>query len=313
MIYQGTCLADILDCPKGNHGTYGQCSSGQICCFGPNPVSTGGSGTPSVTTTQAPSAHTMCQDLFGGTCLPDANNCPAGNHITVSFCGFRETCCFGPHSVSGSGGSGSGSTSGPATTLSGQSCGISMVNSNNRIVGGTEALSHEFPWQVSLMYNGHHMCGGTLIDAQWVLSAAHCFENTYRDQWRVAVGLHDKSTIYQRNYLAVMHVYSHANFDTTGANDNDIALLKLERPVDISGREVRTACLPSANENFDNQMCVVSGWGSRVEDGNSQRYLQKVSLPVLRNDLCNYWMGRNVVRPSMMCAGVRQGGKDACQ
>ena len=58
----------------------------------------------------------------------------------------------------------------------------------DRIVGGQDASS-EIPWQVSVragndMYNtggfliassGSHWCGGTILDAKTILSAAHCF------------------------------------------------------------------------------------------------------------------------------------------
>uniref|UniRef100_A0A670YCK3 Peptidase S1 domain-containing protein n=1 Tax=Pseudonaja textilis TaxID=8673 RepID=A0A670YCK3_PSETE len=46
---------------------------------------------------------------------------------------------------------------------------------SGRIVGGTEASASKWPWQVSLQYGSAHICGGTIIDAQWVLTAAHCF------------------------------------------------------------------------------------------------------------------------------------------
>lgn len=45
---------------------------------------------------------------------------------------------------------------------------------SNRIFGGTETTIDMIPWQVSLRYNSKHHCGGAIIAAQWVLTAAHC-------------------------------------------------------------------------------------------------------------------------------------------
>lgn len=63
-------------------------------------------------------------------------------------------------------------------------CGVPPITPNtifgggDRMVGGESVVPNSWPWQVSLqtMYsepNGH-FCGGTLLNAQWVLTASHC-------------------------------------------------------------------------------------------------------------------------------------------
>jgi len=305
----------------------------------------------------------VCHNSYGGQCLNSLSQCPPGSHVSFSYCGFLQVCCYSSHSVPTHTGSSSGS-SGASTShgdpscvdlhpscpswaatgecssnpsymlhnckaacgqcssaaaavthapVSSEQCGVSTVNSGTKIVGGVVATAHEFPWQVSLMYNGQHMCGGTLIDKQWVVSAAHCFENTHRELWHVALGLHDAHHIARSNYLKVNHIYVHGSFNSHNNNGNDIALMQLEKPVDISGADVRTACLPQAHESFDGDVCTVTGWGSQYEDGPVQQFLHKVNVPIITNSQCSYYVGSGLISSTNICAGVQQGGKDACQ
>lgn len=49
-----------------------------------------------------------------------------------------------------------------------------LPEQNSRIVGGSLTTIDQYPYQVSLRSSGTHICGGSIISADWVLTAAHC-------------------------------------------------------------------------------------------------------------------------------------------
>uniref|UniRef100_A0A672JSU2 Peptidase S1 domain-containing protein n=1 Tax=Salarias fasciatus TaxID=181472 RepID=A0A672JSU2_SALFA len=193
------------------------------------------------------------------------------------------------------------------------SCGIAPMNT--RIVGGEDAPPGSWPWQVSLQRFGSHVCGGSLINREWVMSAAHCFSSTSTARWMISLG---RENLEGRNpnevSRNVSRIILHPGYDRR-RNDNDIALLRLSSPVTFTDY-IRPVCLAASESVFNNGTdSWVTGWGA-FKEGVFLPFpgtLQEVEVPVLGNRQCNCLNGVGRITDNMICAGVLAGGKDSCQ
>jgi len=186
------------------------------------------------------------------------------------------------------------------------------------IVGGRESRPGENPWQVSLLRpSGSHFCGGIIINEDWVLTAAHCVEYQSASRVRVTVGEHDRSAIDNpsRTILGVSEIIEHEMYDVLADFDADIALLKLSSKITFS-EDVQPVCPPERNNDYVDNTCTVSGWGTLSSGGGFlPKVLQQVNLPIPTNADCQRSIGVWYdITDGMICAGnIPENEKDSCQ
>ncbi|XP_077068338.1 trypsin-like isoform X1 [Siphateles boraxobius] len=189
---------------------------------------------------------------------------------------------------------------------------------NNKIVGGQDASAGSWPWQVSIqsVNFGGHFCGGSLINKDWVLSAAHCFQSSPMGTIEIYLGLQSQSgsnTYEEVEHRTASQFINHPNYNNP-SDDNDIALLQLSSSVTISDY-IRPVCLAATGSVFAaGTESWVTGWGM-LQDGGTQipDILQEVMIPIVSNSDCDNAYGGGITS-NMICAGLlNQGGKDSCQ
>ncbi|XP_012921316.2 complement factor D [Heterocephalus glaber] len=188
---------------------------------------------------------------------------------------------------------------------------VCAAQPRGRILGGQEAEAHARPYMASVQVDGRHLCGGVLLSAQWVLSAAHCLEEA-EGKVQVLLGAHSLSQPEPSKRLynvsrAVPHPDSGP--DTI---DHDLLLLQLPEPAAL-GPAVRP--LPLQREDRDvapGTLCDVAGWGVVSHAGRRPDRLQHVRLKVVDRATCNLRPHHDgAVTKQMMCAESNR--RDSCK
>ncbi len=192
------------------------------------------------------------------------------------------------------------------------SCACSAAN---RIVGGEQASKGQFPWQAALVSVGGKQpwCGGSLLSENWVVTAAHCTfdENSNNPSLEVLLGAHNwKRNRPRAQRRKAIQIINHPDYNPNTL-ENDISLIKLDSPVNCKKR-VSGVCL-ATSQPLAGTNVTVSGWGTLKSGGSQPKKLMHVTVPVVGHSQCNNWYGGQIDEPSMICAGLKEGGKDSCQ
>uniref|UniRef100_A0A7M4FKZ5 Chymotrypsin-like elastase family member 2A n=1 Tax=Crocodylus porosus TaxID=8502 RepID=A0A7M4FKZ5_CROPO len=186
-------------------------------------------------------------------------------------------------------------------------CGMpAFIPIASRVVGGENAKPHSWPWQVSLQIiepgRQIHVCGGTLIATNWVLTAAHCINRNRK--YLVYLGKHNlKKNEPGSLGIKPEKIIVKEDWDPTRVR-NDLALIKLSQRVRPNNK-IQPACLPPAGSILPNRFfCFITGWGRLSTGGPLPEVLQEARMPIVDYATCSRpnWWG-SIVKTTMVCAG----------
>lgn len=206
------------------------------------------------------------------------------------------------------------------TSVLPRDCGRRKETPDIRIVGGDLAIRGAWPWLAHLRFKNAlgatWRCGGSLINDQFVITAAHCIKGM-APEVEVRLGEHaagsEEDFLSTQNYTA--NVTVHENFDWTSF-ENDVALLKLDRKVQYTNR-IQPICLPYKSDLASRDETDVSGWvagwGVTRESGKASNVLRQVLVPIVDSEECakKYQVTPASIDEKVFCAGTP--GKDSCQ
>ncbi|XP_047000767.1 serine protease hepsin-like [Schistocerca americana] len=115
-----------------------------------------------------------------------------------------------------------------------------------RVIGGSDASISDYPYQASLLQDGSHFCGASIISGTWTLTAAHCVLRTSAS--RLGMRISDSFPLGATEQVVSLAA---ANYDPPGG-----------------------------------LAATLTGWGSVQFNGGVVDTLQKVDLSVMDRQAC---------------------------
>ncbi|CAF0738870.1 unnamed protein product [Brachionus calyciflorus] len=206
-------------------------------------------------------------------------------------------------------------------------CGIRNLESESRIINGISSKPNRWPWIISIraydkLFNklSSHHCGGSIINHNTILTAAHCVYDLKGNNLAIIAGVNNiREKIKISNLFYAKSVIYHENYSNVDFYKGvDIALIRLTKNLNFS-KNIQPICLPPPGfnlEKIENKALTLIGWGSI--DGSSKtsslaENLQEANLKLLNYDpICSTHVSYNPTK--LICAlGQDQNlGSNAC-
>uniref|UniRef100_A0A673JIM5 Duodenase-1-like n=1 Tax=Sinocyclocheilus rhinocerous TaxID=307959 RepID=A0A673JIM5_9TELE len=174
------------------------------------------------------------------------------------------------------------------------------TRANVGIVNGREAKPHSRPYMVSVQFKEQHFCGGFLVSERFVMTAAHCRNNS--PVLTVVLGAHElqkKSGNLVR--IKVESYHQHPDYSDKSFH-NDILLLKLEKNAQLNDN-IKWISIPTKEGDIEaGSVCSVAGWGRLETNGNESDRLMETNVTVMNNNKCeSKWTKEDFSASLMMC------------
>jgi len=186
-----------------------------------------------------------------------------------------------------------------------------------QIVGGTGVPNGKYPFMALLEIqkaNGSvGQCGGSLIDSDSVLTAAHCLVDANGNfdarAVRVTIGRTVLSDPNQGQVRFATIADWHPNYNPVNSDAYDAAVLTLDSPVRFD--PIKLATSRQNNLEEPGRKLRVAGWGRTSEGGTTTDRMREVSVPVVSDTKAEAAYGSQFFPELMIAAGAE--GKDSCQ
>ncbi|KAJ8719668.1 hypothetical protein PYW08_011843 [Mythimna loreyi] len=188
----------------------------------------------------------------------------------------------------------------------------------SRIVGGSASSLGQFPHQAGLLINfsgGQGVCGGSLIRANRILTAAHCWFDGQNLAFSLVVVLGSVTLFSGGTRVTTSNIVMHNNWNPHLIRD-DVAVIRLDSNIGLSNN-IALIALPSGsqlNEWFMGENAIASGFGRTSDDASGaitiNQSLNHVTLPVISNVVCRSYFPL-IIQDSNICTSGA-GGRSTC-